>query len=387
MGFLKWLFGKKKTEPGEEDWDSLVYSRADVDFGDRSQREKYVTDCLEQIAEATKETKILTGEYSLVTSYLMDSEEVEALPEEQRGAINKTAHILKVLEDERSRYHDKKNRMSDSDFYLMRKQEEEIEEGIRKLRRTEEYGEKIKQDLRRIDRERQAYSYRKQELEIAQNNMRGMVVIFLVALAICLAMLCILQFVFEMNTYIGYFVSVMAAAIAVTVLCVRYLDAKREREQIVRTINKLIRLNNKVKIRYVNHTNLLDYLYMKYNVDSASKLEKRWKCYQQEKEERKQYAEAEAKIEFHQKELVAQLSQFRIHDPQRWINQVDAILDDREMVELRHKLILRRQALRKQLDYNQEVAEAAHKEIMDIVELYPRYAMEIKAMVDSYPLD
>jgi len=38
---------------------------------------------MEQIAEATKEMDLLTGEYSLVTSYLTDMEEIEALPEEE----------------------------------------------------------------------------------------------------------------------------------------------------------------------------------------------------------------------------------------------------------------------------------------------------------------
>ena len=64
--------------------------------------------------------------------------------------------------------------------------------------------------------------------------------------------------------------------------------------------------------------------------------------------------------------------------------QPAALLDRREMVEMRHELILRRQALRKQMDYNNGVAETARKEIMDIAEKYPAYADEITRMVDEY---
>ena len=124
-------------------------------------------------------------------------------------------------------------------------------------------------------------------------------------------------------------------------------------------ILKTSSLQNKVKIRYVNNTQLLDYLYIKYHTDSAAKLEKNWQNYQQEKEERKQYAEAEAKTEYYRKQLVEQLAGYRISDPARWVNQVSALLDKREMVEMRHELILQRQALRKNIDYNNQIAENA----------------------------
>ena len=151
-----------------------------------------------------------------------------------------------------------------------------------------------------------------------------------------------------------------------------------------KTINKLIQLQNKVKIRYVNNCQLMEYLYLKYNTDSAARLEKLWKMYQDEKEERKQFAEAEAKIEYYQKQLVEQLSNYRVQMPERWIGQTAALLDKREMVEIRHELIQRRQALRKQMDYNQEVAETARNEVKDIAAAYPRYAKEILSMVERY---
>lgn len=151
-----------------------------------------------------------------------------------------------------------------------------------------------------------------------------------------------------------------------------------------KTINKIIQPQNKVKIRYVNNCQLMEYLYLKYNTDSATKLEKQWKMYQDEKEERKQFAEAEAKIEYYQKRLVQRLAGYRVQMPERWISQTGALLDKREMVEIRHELIQRRQVLRKQMDYNQEVAESARNEVKDIMTTYPKYAQEILAMVERY---
>ena len=211
-----------------------------------------------------------------------------------------------------------------------------------------------------------------------------MAVIFLTAFAVCLLLLVVLQFGFEMNTRVGYLLATGAVAVAVTVLVVKYTDSDRELHRVEGAVNKIIQLQNKVKIRYVNNCNLKEYLRMKYDTDNAENLEKLWQQYQQEKEERKEYAEAEAKTEYYGKQLVVRMSNYHIADPERWKGQPGALLDKREMVEIRHALIIRRQSLRKQMDYNNEVAEVARKEIMDIVHRYPAYASEILDMVDRF---
>lgn len=385
MGFWKRLFGRKKRDRAEEEsWERIVYDRNQVNFHDREQRERYITNCLEQIAEASREMDLLTGEYNLVTSYLTDMEEIEALPDAENEDVGLIAHKLQSLEQERADYQGKKNRMPDGEFYRIRKQEEEMEEGIRKLKEAEDYNVLVRQDLQRLDGERHAYDYRRHELAGILANLKGMSVIFFTAMVMCLILLAVLQFGFRMETRIGYYITVGAGAVAIAAVCVKYMDAERELRGVESALHKLVLLQNKVKIRYVNNVNLLDYLYIKYNTDSAAKLERRWKRYLQEKEERKQYAEAEAKIEYYQKQLVNRLSRYRVRTPERWVSQAGALLDQREMVEIRHELILRRQSLRKQLDYNAEVAKTARREITDVVVNYPKYTMEISAMVDRY---
>ncbi|MDE6923787.1 MAG: hypothetical protein K2P59_00805 [Acetatifactor sp.] len=382
MGFWQKLFRKKKTEEGnEEKWNQI---RDQVNFRDGDQRNKYITNRLEQMVEAAEEIEQLTGEYDRVTSYLMDMEEIEALPRQDREEINTFARKLLTLEQEREDFLGRKNRMNDTDYYQMRKQEEDVEEGLIKLKQAEEYGGLIKQDMRRLERERQAYEFRRAELDVAMQNFRGMAVIFLTAFAVCLVMLLILQFGFEYDTKLGMLMAVAAAAIAITVLCIRFIDSDREKANVAAGINRLIQLQNKVKIRYVNNRNLVDYYCLKYNTDSAAKLQKKWEQYQQEKEERKQYAEAEAKLEYYQNQLVDKLADYRVNDPERWVGQPGALLDKREMVEIRHDLILRRQSLRKQMDYNNNIGETARQEVKDVAKQYPMYMTEILEMVERY---
>ena len=385
MGLFSRLFHRKKRqENGAGDWENIVYDRAEVDFHDREQWSEYIKNCLEQMEEAKKEVNLLTGEYSLVTSYLTDIEEIEALPEGEREGLNGIARRLLALDEERQKYKSRKNRMNDAEYHRMRGQENEIWDGIGKLKECESYGQKVKQDMKRLDRERHAYEYRRQELDLLLNNLRGMVMIFITAFCLCMVMLLVLQFLFEMSTRIGYLLAVAAVAVALTVLWVKYTDGDQELRRVERAVNKLILLQNKVKIRYVNNRNLCDYLCVKYGTKDAASLEKLWKQYQEEKEERKQYAEAEAKMEYYQKQLVDKMSNYRVVSPERWLGQPAALLDKREMVEMRHALIVRRQALRKQLDYNNNVAETAIGEIRDIAEQYPSYGPEIMQMLDKY---
>lgn len=384
MGFWSKIFKRKRRqEESADDWENVVYTRDDVDFEEPEQRKGYISGCLDQIEEATREINLLSGEYSLVTSYIMDMEEIEALPEGERAGLNALAGKLVTLEQERARYKGKKDRMSDSDYYRLRKQEDELQEGIAKLKECESYGTKVKQDLQRLDRERHANEYRRQELEAILNNLRGVTVIFLTAFILCVVMLLVLQFVFEMNTRAGYLLAAAAVACAVMVAWVKYMDSEREMHRVELAARKLIQLQNKVKIRYVNNRNLTDYLYIKYATDSSAALEKLWKQYQQEKEERREYAEAESKREYYRKQLSGRLTNYHIASPERWLGQPEALLDKREMVEMRHDLIQRRQALRKQLDYNNKVAEAARKEIMDVADQYPAYAAEVMKMLEG----
>lgn len=387
MGFFKWLFKKKKTEETQENWEQIIYERDRIDFHNEEERMRYITGCLEQMGEAEKEINLLTGEYSLVTSYLTDMEEIESLPPEQMAELKEAAGRMQALDQERKRYLDKKERMSERDYRQMRSLESEIEEGIDKLREAERYQKLIRQDLARLDGERHAYGYRKGELRSMLVNLRGMAVICLTALAACILMLLLLQFGFELDTTVGYYVAVACAAIAITSLFVKYIDADKELSRVKKAENKLILLQNKVKIRYVNNVNLLDYLYLKYGVDSAGRLKFLWDMYQEEKEERRQYAEAEAKLEYYRKELVEILSRYRVKDPGRWVLQPGAIIDSREMIEIRHGLIVRRQALRKQLDYNRQLAQTAQQEIKEIAAQYPQYAAEITKTVEKAERD
>ena len=391
MGLLQRIFNWKRDyeEAYEvEEWNEIVYDRDDLQVHNRKQREEYVRGCLEQIAEASREVENLQHEYQVVTSHLKDIEEIEALPENESRLLMECAKRIDTLERQQSGYKERKNRMTDEKFYQMECMEEEVQEAYEKLEKAEEYQNLIKRDLRRLDSERQAYGFRKIELRHLMKDTRSMTIVCATAVIFCLLLLLILQYAFSFDVKIGYLAAGGIGALAITVIFLKYNDAVRELSQVESGISRLIRLQNTVKIRYVNNTHLLDYLYMKYNVKSAQELGRDYKQYLEEKDERHNYKRAEIELDSTQQELLHILRRYQVKDPMIWLYQTQALLDKKEIIENRNNLIIRIQSLRRRMDYNKEViAGKAKAEVKDLVENYPKYAKEILGIVAEYDKD
>ena len=363
-----------------EDWNELNFntnlrrSQGGFDIHDAAQRQEYVQNCLDQMGEAAKELENLSFEYNMVTSYLRDMEEIEALPESERAELNAAAQKIQDLEDRQDVYLRKKNRLTDEKYHQIERMEDE----------AEEYQNLIRQDMSRLDGEKHAYFYRKGELKGAIADSKGMAVICSMALVVCFVILFTLQYVLEMNTQMGFLLTAGLAALVITALYLKYTEAVKELKRVEKGINRIIMLQNRVKIRYVNNTNLLDYLYMKYQVSSGKELAALWEKYKVEKEERRLYREAELELDDYHQELLNILKCYQVKDPAIWLHQTAALLDNKEMVEIRHNLIIRRQSLRRRMDYNKEmIINKAENEIKELAERYPQYAGELAGMVQK----
>lgn len=386
MGIIKWLSERKRNREDDfdESWEELADEWEELNIHDKEERRRYLEECLNQMGDATKEIELLAGEYNQVTAYLTDMEKIEQLPDTESEMLKEICSKMVVLGEERISFNERKSRMSDEEYKMMMRREEEVEEGIRKIEEAENYRTLIKQDLRRLDGEKSAYRYRRNDLESELVNLKGMAGIILGAIVFCFLLLLILNLALDFDTKPGYMLAGALAAIVITVIYFKYTDADKELTQVYMSLNRLIQLHNTVKIRYVNNTGLLEYLYMKYEVESGAQLKKRWEKYLDEKEERKKYRKTQIELDTYEEELIRLLTGYNIQYPKRFINQAAAIIEHKEMVEVRHELIVRRQALRKRMDYNKDIAVKAKEEIMDLAKTYPQYTSEIQHLVDRY---
>ena len=156
--------------------------RDDIDMHDRRQRESYIKACLEQMSEASNELEILGGEYDLVTSYLTDMEEIEALSTETKEKLKVYATKILELENNRERLNEKRKIVTNDEYNRMERIEQYMPEGYERLKKAEEYQVLVKRDLGRLEGEKHAYNFRKNELETVQSNMKGITVICISAM-------------------------------------------------------------------------------------------------------------------------------------------------------------------------------------------------------------
>jgi hypothetical protein len=371
------------AEQEEKLEEQVVYNRENLRIHDAGERKHYVQDCLEQISDASGEMNNLKKEYNTVTSYLTDMEEIEALPPDMAKSLRETAKHLLEVDGAREQFLKRDDHMTDEQFTHMEQIEEEAEAGIQKLKEAEHYQKLIRSDLKRLDNERHAYQFRQKELETDYSNYKGMAFICFITMIVCVLLLFGLQVFLQLDTRFGYIIAVCIAALFIIWLFVKYNDTGNEIRQLSRSMNRLIQLQNTVKIRYVNNRQLLDYLVLKYHVENAGELEEQWKRFRTEKEDRKKFEGASKEIGRYQQDFLRQLHMARIKDTGIWLHQAVAIVDPKEMVEIRHHLIQRRQSLRSRMDYNKGIAKTAQNEIRNLAKDYPQYADEILKMVSE----
>ena len=102
------------------------------------------------------------------------------------------------------------------------------------------------------------------------------------------------------------------------------------------------------------------------------------------KEESLKYKDNTEQLDYYCDILVNELDRFGIKDKEIWIYQAIALIDSREMVEVRHRLNERRRSLREQIEVYQEQQEEAIDIITKIVEANPDKKEEASKLLNSY---
>lgn len=372
------------SEDSEWDWNTIVSDRTYLNINDPYQREKYIRSLVEQVKDASTQLDKLSYEYNVVTAVLKDMDELEALPSSEKNRIMEIAKKILHYQKEKQEYQNKKSCLTDSQFYRMEQYEDSAPRIYEDMHKAEKYREMIKDDLSRLEGEKHAFQYRKSELKHGTNDSRGMAIICMLAMALLLCMLAVMQFGFEMKTGIGYVITIVAGAIALAVIYARFIDQSKELKRVEKGMNRIILLQNTVKIRYVNNVNLLDYLYLKYSVKSAREWKTLCDVYEEEKRARTINEMNEEELDYQQSELLKILRNYQLSDARLWLRSPLALYDHREMVEIRHEHIVRRQKLRAQMDYNRRMAKEGEKELRAFIAEYPQHSKEAIAMMDRY---
>lgn len=349
------FFWKRKKK--EKDFDSKFEELnatvlTEKDYKNSRKIEQYVVERLEQMIEVTKEIEDEKTEYRLVTSYLNDVQLLEDMPGEERKQITDVALNVVQLNAARTEFLNSAKKLSDAQFAQMEQQEADMPDAIRRFTANEMYRDTLKKDMKYLEREKSEWNLRKEYLGHQRKSLKNVLYIVVGLAATAAVAFVILQIILEMDFYYGWMGLIFVTAL---VVCGLYLKIQNDGSEIAtaeRNLNRAILLQNKVKIKYVNIENAVDYTCEKYHVRSAKELEDQWQYYLEAVREREKYQRTNEDLEYFNGRLVRVLSKYRLYDAQVWVTQAVALVDPKEMVEVKHSLIERRQKLRGRIEYN-----------------------------------
>ncbi len=358
--------------------------RSQVDLRSREHRTEYIEKSCEQMIEATNEIDRSTMEYRLVTEYLTDMELIDALPKDAKATLKLSADRIVRLERENHLSSVSLGKISEEEYNILNRYENSVPGDIRRMRENEDFKEVVRQDLQKLESEKAVNTYRNRELAVTRRSMRNLVTITIVFGALVMVLLSIMQIYLQIDATMGYMVAAILIALAFTWAYLSYGRASKEYRKNSHYLKAVIEEQNRVKIRFVNVSNVLEYEYRKYRVNAADELEYYYEAYMEEKRARDFMERANSEIIGERTKLLRLLRNLHLKDPAVWLNQCVALTDPKEMVEIRHDLIQRRQSLRKRIEYNTELRNQLKDEINGIVNEYPEYGQEILDIVASY---
>jgi hypothetical protein len=113
----------------------------------------------------------------------------------------------------------------------------------------------------------------------------------------------------------------------------------------------------------VNITNAVDYGRDRFHVRDSREFEYQWEMYQDAMREQEKYRKTNEDLNYYYDKLVNLLKKCDLYDSRVWIEQPQALTDQKEMVEIKHNLLVRRQKLRTKIASNLEIVKRGRAEI------------------------
>lgn len=384
MGLFSFFKKRKvKDETSKEERTNRVSEEA---LADRQVRMSFLEGNCEIIQAADRQIMESRKEYDVVTGYLSDIQKIDAAGEDERKEINESANRIINLNREREAMTHTPPKITIAQRYAIEQNEENIVSEIKKLSENEAYKGLVEKDLSVLENERDTLDGMiTDEISKTEFN-RKLLTAATVFIGLALAFL-----IYARVAVKAEITWVFALVVLFGALCAGYFflvhrktigELKRNEAKLGRAIT----LINKTKIKYVNVTNVLDYNYEKYHVTGASDLSFNWKEYNRILEEERRFQKAEQLLDFYDNDLKTRLKACGVTDPGIWIYQCEALVDAGEMVEVRHRLNVRRQKLRKAIDFNNQQKKSAVLALRSFVVKHKEYEFETKMVMERYGL-
>ena len=358
-----------------------------VSAGNRTENERQnVRDFCEQLVDSVTHMEEAKTEYRIVTEYLSDIQRIEELPVDMAKKLIGTSEQIVRLDKERQTYVESENLLPPEQYNIMSTYEGDIIDTIKKLNEMEMRDSMLKSDMGHLEGEKEDLKYNRLDDADKIEHLRGIIITILVLFLLTSGFLCIYAFMAKTSVTLYALITGAVAMICFAIFYVRYSNLKREITDTDAKVNRAISLLNKVKVKYINNTNALDYIYAKYDINSSKELEYRYELYNTMVRDEKKYYQANSELRVKREELIKQLDSIGVRDSQVWIKQAEALIDRRELVEIKHGLNVRRQSLRDRMSTCEKIRDNACIALRAAIDDNPGMESYIKDILAPYKI-
>ncbi len=377
-------FSSESTESLMESLANASRKRRTLNMNDKAQREQYVREYCDMMAVAASDVEAQKIEHQQVTQRLADLEELDKLPLSDKSQVRIRAKKVMSIEQEGNNYTRPAKKITEAQYREMERLAKDIPSVLSKMKEDEEYQSRVRRDLNLLEGEKGAIAYQRKEERSKARTARSIALVSVFAAVMAAALMFVMNQAMNVKVDMGFIILAGAFAVALTAAFVMYQNAQVAISSAGRKLNKAISLQNTVKIKYVNITNVLDYNYAKYGVMNSYELSYIFEKYQEEKAAREHDSDFTQRLEDARSELYQMLKHYHITDPSVWVYQPGAIVYEEEAKDIRKQLIVQRQRLKKGIDFEMYNLETAKKEIEGLIREYPKYAEDIIAIIGEY---
>lgn len=319
-----------------------------------------------QLPELERQIELSKREYEAVTSYLADMQKIDRLEPKEREIVNSAAYSISQITKERFQYQNDADRIPTEKYRAMERYEKILPQELKNLYEQEQYLEMVQSDLRQLDAEKAVIQYEKEQAEDKKQFLKNLSVGGIVMVVILFTVLVVAGIATKADMMLPLLLTAAMAAAMVAYIAATAANCERVIKESAFKTNRVIQLTNKVKIKLVNSKNTLEYCYEKYEVGSYRELAQLWEKYMKTREEQKRYRKRMEMLEQCNRQLVETLRAAGVKDAEIWMYQTEALLDEKEMVEVRHHLNTRRQKIRERLEINAGQLDSYKEELEKI---------------------
>lgn len=360
------------------------FTRESVKPVSKDDIKRVVRENCEMAGEVDTQIKNIKHEYEKVTSALTDMQKIDRITGEDRKELIDICKNIVNLVKERNNYKNRTMTITESQMRKFEPYEEILVDEIRKMYGAEAYQKAIESDISNLKKEKRLLRNEHRDIVERQTALKSMAIVLSVLIISLFVLFVVIYYTLKIDMTFPYLGTVLLAAISSTVI---FIESNKNRRGIAvneRKMNKAISYMNKVKIKYVNNVNMLDYNCEKYGVTGGKDFENKWNEYCRMKEFERRFRENTDKLHFNSECLMDILKENEVVDREKWISNAIAIIDDREMVEIRHDLNQQRQKLRERIEYNEGIKANLVKEIDELISENKDMQNEIIDIVKEY---